>query len=540
MSFICFNSVVSFSWLFNNNRKGVRMSKRKTVRKNLSPMLIPPAVDVDLIRQEKNLLTLGLFAATSEKQTLRRIEREELRDGHTVRTVSEFRASPEYGLPTTYDCDKMMALMKIADEDRDERGQVVNPITFSGYQFIKVLDQERNADRYDDINRWGQRMTDVTIMSKDTVFLASKKKFSTDTFHVFTRFKGSGISNLDGTNPQQQRFEVELAQWLIDNMNQRFVVLQDHEAYKKLSRPISKGLYGFVHITFAASGGRPIEKDYLHLCNELGTKAYPHLSRIKQTMGPSFDELVSIGYLSKWDVLPMITKKGYKVRLEIGSVLAEFLRRHSSSRKALPDKVIDDRVIDAAQQEAIQSLLDHGVVPDRARELVQTYGCERVIDVVDFQSNQAKTNTKIQNLAGLIIFSLTNNLPIPVSYTSIRLRKEAQTKAQAADQRRQRDAEVRIAYEEAKEAALDKAFTQRFSPSQLQAHILATVASRGGDDLFKRVTADQKQVLAMQLIKKEVRDELEFPEFEEWSDSQSQGNLFLTPGTSEGRRANAM
>jgi hypothetical protein len=257
-------------------------------------------------------------------------------------------------------------------------------------------------------------------------------------------------------------------------------------------------------------------------------------------MGPSFDELVSIGYLSKWDVLPMITKKGYKIRLEIGSVLAEFLRRHSSSRKALPDKVIDDRVIDAAQQEAIQSLLDHGVVPDRARELVQTYGCERVIDVVDFQSNQAKTNTKIQNLAGLIIFSLTNNLPIPVSYASIRLRKEAQTKAQAADQRRQRDAEVRIAYEEAKEAALDKAFTQRFSPSQLQAHILATVASRGGDDLFKRVTADQKQVLAMQLIKKEVRDELEFPEFEEWSDSQSQGNLFLTPGTSEGRRANAM
>jgi uncharacterized membrane protein YkoI len=221
----------------------------------------------------------------------------------------------------------------------------------------------------------------------------------------------------------------------------------------------------------------------------------------------------------------MITKKGYKVRLEIGSVLVDFLRRYS--RKTLPDRVVDDRVIDATQQEAIQSLLDHGVVPNRARELVQTYGSERVLDVVDFQSNQAKANAKIQNLAGLIIFSLTDSLPIPVSYMSKRLRKEAQTKADAADQRRQQEAEVRIAYEEAKAAALDEAFAQRFSPSELQSHIQATVASRAGDDFFKRVTAEQKQVLALQLIKKEVREELEFPEFEEWADSQSQGNLFI-------------
>jgi hypothetical protein len=235
---------------------------------------------------------------------------------------------------------------------------------------------------------------------------------------------------------------------------------------------------------------------------------------------------MSIGYISKWGVFPRIAKKGYKVRMEIGPALADFLRRFSSSRKALSEKAADDRVLDAAQQDALQSLLDHGVVPDRARELVQTYGSDRVLDVVDFQANQATTNKRIQNLAGLIIFSLTNSLPIPVNFTSRRLRQEAQIKAHAADQRRQREAEVRIAYEEAKEAALEKAFTQRFSPSELQAQIQATVASRGSDDLFKRVTPDQKQVLALQLIKKEVRDELEFPEFEEWADSQSQGNLF--------------
>jgi hypothetical protein len=155
-----------------------------------------------------------------------------------------------------------------------------------------------------------------------------------------------------------------------------------------------------------------------------------------------------------------------------------------------------------------------------------------VLDVVDFQSNQAKANAKIQNLAGLIIFSLTDSLPIPVSYMSKRLRKEAQTKADAADQRRQREAEIRIAYEEAKAAALDEAFAQRFSPSELQSHIQATVASRASDDFFKRVTAEQKQVLALQLIKKEVREELEFPEFEEWADSQSQGNLFISTSAS--------
>ena len=502
------------------------MSKRKTVRKDLSPMLIPPAVDVDLIRQERNILTLGLFAATSEKQTLRRIERDDVRDGHTVRTVTEFRAPPEYGLPTIYDYDKFIALMKIAYENRDENNKIVNPVRFSGYQFIKVLDQERNADRYEDINRWGQKMTDLTIMSKESVFLTSKRKFATDTFHLFARFKGTGFTNQDGTNERHEKFEVELSQWVLDNINNRFVVLLDLETYKQLSRPISKALHSYITNTFAASGGRPIEKDYLDLCNELGTKSYPHLSRIKQALGPAFDELMSIGYISKWGVFPRIAKKGYKVRMEIGPALADFLRRFSSSRKALSEKAADDRVLDAAQQDALQSLLDHGVVPDRARELVQTYGSDRVLDVVDFQANQATANKRIQNLAGLIIFSLTNSLPIPVNFTSRRLRQEAQIKAHAADQRRQREAEVRIAYEEAKEAALEKAFTQRFSPSELQAQIQATVASRGSDDLFKRVTPDQKQVLALQLIKKEVRDELEFPEFEEWADSQSQGNLF--------------
>ena len=500
------------------------MSKRKTVKKDISPLLIPPAVDVDLIRQERNILTLGLFAATSEKQTLRRIERDEMRNGHNVRTLTEFSAPPEFGLPNIYDYDKFIALMKIAYENRDENNKIVNPVTFTGYQFIKVLDQERNADRYEDIDRWGQKMTGVKIMSKESVFLSTKRKFATDNFHLFARFKGGGFADKDGTNERHDKFEVELSQWLLDNINNRFVVLLDLETYKELSRPISKALHNYITNTFAASGGRPIEKDYLDLCTHLGTKPYPHLSRINQTLGPAFKELAGIGYISKWDVLPMITKKGYKIRLEIGPVLADFLRRYS--RKALPDKIPDDRVIDVTQQEAIQSLLDHGVVPIRAKELVQTYGSERVLDVVDFQSNQAKTNTKISNLAGLIIFSLTDSLPIPVSYMSKRLRKEAQTKAHAADQRRQREAEVRIAYEEAKAAALDEAFAQRFSPSELQSHIQATIASRAGDDLFKRVTAEQKQVLALQLIKKEVRDELEFPEFEEWADSQSQGNLF--------------
>jgi hypothetical protein len=177
---------------------------------------------------------------------------------------------------------------------------------------IQELGLTRNAGIYEDILRWGQRMANTTITSEQVVFLASKKVFSNDTLHVFEKFRRYGTSDLDDGN-KQLGFEVVLADWFLENLNHRFVVPQDFSAYKKLGRPISKGIFGYLHLAFFASGGRPVEKNYADLCSELGIATYTAISKIRSTLEASLDELVNIQYLSKWAIDPLIGKRGYKI-----------------------------------------------------------------------------------------------------------------------------------------------------------------------------------------------------------------------------------
>ena len=135
-------------------------------------------------------------------------------------------------------------------------------------------------------------------------------------------------------------------------------------------------------------------------------------------------------------------------------------------------------------------------------------GLRRVLDIVDYQSSQIKgKSSRVQDPAGLIIFSLENNLPIPVSFVTSRLRKEVQNKAKAADELRQRDAELRISYAESKDARLEEEFAKRFTSSELRAKIQEIILEHGKSDK-NRVTLEQRQQIALQLIKKEIRDEI--------------------------------
>jgi hypothetical protein len=502
----------------------------KRLKKQSVPTLMPIDVDVDLIRFERNLLNVGFFAATdprNELQTIRTFEKEITRDGHKVRVSAEFRGSPKYGLPTTADRDKFIAFLKILNEDKATRGKIVNPVRFSGYRMVQELGLSRNAGIYEDILRWGNRMTETAIQSSQVVFMASKKVYSDDTLHVFNRFKRVGTSNLNGGD-RQEGFEVELAEWFLDNLNQRFVVPEDFNAYKQLKRPISKGIFGFLHIAFHASNGRDVEKDYADLCNELGVKSYPHLSRIKATIGLALDELVKINYLSSWEIHAMVTKSGYKVIFKPGSELTRFLNRYQNDRKLLSDSSPPDRVPSEADSVALKKLLDHGVTPEKAKLLVHVYGSERVIDIVDYQETQIfQRKSRIQNPAGLIIFSLENNLPIPSGFITQRRRRDMQDATKAEQERKAQEWEMEQTYKKWVDEALDQAVAARYSATQLRAKVQEVVAERGKTDIFfKRCSLEQREVMALQLIRKEIREQLNVPGFSEWSAGRTQGSLF--------------
>jgi hypothetical protein len=85
--------------------------------------LMPIAVDVDLIRFEKNLLQIGFFGANDARdknKTSRRIEQVVIRDGNKIKVAAEFRGSETLGLPSTTDVTNSSHCSKSSEKNAYE------------------------------------------------------------------------------------------------------------------------------------------------------------------------------------------------------------------------------------------------------------------------------------------------------------------------------------------------------------------------------------------------------------------------------------
>jgi hypothetical protein len=534
-----FSNVLLFLIGFNK-QKGVWMTtrKRKIDPQQSVSSLMPITVDVDLIRFEKNLLQIGFFGANDARdknRTSRRIEQVVIRDGNKIRVAAEFRGSEALGLPSTTDRDKFIALLKIVSEERLKTGFISNPIRFSGYRLIQELGLSRNGEIYEEILRWGKRMSDTTITSEHVIYRADKKVYSDEVLHVFRSFRRTGSSNLNGTERQEQ-YEVVLEDWLLENLNQRYVIPEDFNAYKQLTRPTAKGIFGNLHLWFHASQGRPVEKDYSDLCNLLNIQTYPHLSKIKSTMGLALNELVSIKYLSRWDVQKMSSKAGYKVVLTPGDELLAILDDTRSERRELPPgtgnrapKEAELAKLSPEDLEAATLLKEYGVIPSKAAKLVANYGPELVCETVEYLAKEVIEGGRknVNNPAGLIVYSLENSLPVPASFVSSRKRKAAEDAANHKRIKEQKLLQEQIAYSEWLDDQHDRAVREQYSDGGLGVKIDELSASLGRqDERVRRMPDKARKDLAYRMLRKEIANEVQLPSFEEWRKSAEQTRLF--------------
>ena len=178
--------------------------------------LLPVVVEqVDLVRVEKSLHSLGFFASTANREISRTVVQVFRRpDGQRIHAKAVIEGIPSLGLPTTADRDKYMAFMKIALDQREFQGHLTNPIRFSGADMIKLLRLRKGGFHYDEINDWCKRMVATTIMSEASIFLADRRQYATDTFHVFDRVVLVGEELNDGT--RSEFYQVYLSQWQLD------------------------------------------------------------------------------------------------------------------------------------------------------------------------------------------------------------------------------------------------------------------------------------------------------------------------------------
>lgn len=489
------------------------MNTRQEIANNIELVNMPLAVD--LIRFEKNLLQMGFFGAHDTRhsnQTSRRIEQLANRAGQKIKVAAEFRASQEFGLPSTSDRDKYIAFMRIAMNQRMKAGGTLqNPIRFTGYHLLKELGLSFSGENYEDINRWGQRMVDTSITSEQVIYLAARKKYANKTVHVFRSFTRAGQSTDTGSS-RTEAFEVVLEDWLLENLNESYVVPEDFNAYQKLRRPTAKGIFGYLHLWFHASHGRDVEKDYSELCVLLNVPSYKHVSKIKETMGRSLDELVSIDYLARWDIRPMTTKQGYKLVVGAGDQL---LRVLTITERKLSKPAETGSIPDGAQQNAIELLTERGITSEKAKSLVRSYGVQPVVSAVQYTDSVQKAHSrrKIENPAGFIIYLLDNAISIPSH-----IAKSSHTAATV---------DLHDRYQESIDSEIDRIFEAQYPGNRLATRIEHIANERSQtDDVFKGLPERTRTILAERILRDEVAKEVNLPTFEEWAAQQRQFTLF--------------
>ncbi|MFL6463243.1 MAG: replication initiator protein A [Bryobacteraceae bacterium] len=505
------------------------MKTRRPEVSNSLPLISTPLA-VDFIRFEKNLLQMGFFGAHDTRHrnlSTRRIEQLVNREGQKIKVAAEFRASQEFGLPSTSDRDKYIAFMRIAMEQKAKAGGALeNPIRFTGYQLLKELGLSFSGENYEDINRWGQRMADTSITSEQVIYLAAKKKYANKTVHVFRSFTRAGQSDLNGSG-KAEAFEVVLEDWLLENLNQSYVVPEDFNAYRKLKRPTAKGVFGYLHLWFHASQGRDVEKDYGELCILLNIPAYRHVSKIRETMGRSLDELTSIGYLSKWDVKPMMTKSGYKLMLSPGEEVLRVLaitqkKQLSGSQQSGASAVTE------AQQTSVEALVSKGVSRAKATALSQTTSLQQIQEQIDYWESLLRYGgrKKIKSPAGFLIYLIENQISAPPQGRDSHKRTSGR-ESQAEHLNRPNEQTREQQYEAFVDKRVDHELQTRYPGRELAKRVKAIVKENTlFDEVFDSFHPAQQGVLAEQILRQEVRRELILPTFEEWQQQQEQFPLF--------------
>src|SRR4051794_26684426 len=257
----------------------------------------------ELIKIEKNLNYISFFSPSKSqrgrgqpKRTVRVIHYPSREiDGQTVQPKSTIKADTELGLPTTADRDKYMAFMSIVTEQKARAGKVENPIRFTTHELLKRAGLSDAGLNFDEANQFLERMVSTTIKSEYSVYFNGPRRHVTDIFHVFNRVVLAGQELPDGTVAQTNY--VFLSDWQIDNINSNYTFPVDHCAYRELRRDVAKAVFGHLHTWFFASRGRAVERKYVEFCQLLDIQCYKHLSKAKQVLEPSFQELIKINYL---------------------------------------------------------------------------------------------------------------------------------------------------------------------------------------------------------------------------------------------------
>jgi len=472
----------------------------------------------EFVKIEKNLNTLGFFTPAKHRGAKSREKvvffRREL-NGKTIEAQATILPSAKYGLPTTADLDKYLAFHKLLEQRRNRVGEISNPVGFTSTQLLTVLGIKDAGNNYQDIHEWLQRMTLTGINSKGIVYMARRKTWVSDTFHVFDRVVTMGSSLPDGAVADQNY--VWLSDWQLENINSNYLLPIDLDTYRKLRNQIAKILVPLLQVWLYASRaeGR-FEKRYPELCEILDIVCHKHLSLIRRQLEPSLSELTQHGYLAGWAIQPTVDGREFKLVATHGD---KFYR--DQKLRSGPPAV----QIEGSPAPLLKALTDRGINEVQANRLLRSLPADQPIaDQLEYGDYLIwKSRATIKNAPGFYVYLLRQNILPPEEFETSN-RKETR---RASEERNAQEARRRILLEdEYHEYCRDKV-TQHLKTIGEEAHksILAekmrTVRHQWG-----HLPAATIEELASRQVESDLRAKLDLMSFDEFIARNPQESLF--------------
>jgi hypothetical protein len=522
-----------------------REQGRGEPQKALEPQETAQLPTVEFTKIEKNLASLGFFTPSSKRikdTKAKTITFAKTIDGNRVEARATILPAALYGLPVTADQDKYFALQKIITDIQQRQGKVTNPITFTSAELLHLLHKYRDSGKnYKEMEEWLTVMSATTIVSEGVVYLAGRKVWAKDRFHVFDRAVSFG-KELEPGKVADKNY-VWLSQWQLENINNHWLLSVDLEAYRQLRNHIAKALVPLLQIwLFASREEGSFEKRYDELCQILNIRRYHHRSRVQEQLAPSLNELTQHRYLKSWQVEHTTDRTGYKIILRHGDKFHRDRRRRLSQKEqassppkpqptAAVSPPIQPRTVPAPQRHAADQTIDsallveltkRGISATQAQKRLQSLAPAQPVhdqlEYGDYIISQASPGT-FRNPPGFYISLIRDNVIPPDSFETTHRRQLREQREQERQQWLFEEQQLRSDYDRYREQQKDRYIKEHLTDEHYQRLFQAKKKH------FKRqypLLPDQTLIdMAHGAIRGEIEPQVTSLTFEEWKKQRS-------------------
>jgi hypothetical protein len=382
-------------------------------------------------------------------------------------------------------------------------------------------------------------MTSTTIVSEGAVYLAGKKTFAKDRFHVFDRSVSFGRELPDGT--VADRNYVWLSEWQLENINSNHVLPIDFEAYKRLKNHIAKALVPLLQIwLYATRADGLFEKRYDELCQVLNVSQYHQISRIKEQFAVSLDELTTHAYLSDWTIEKTADRKSYKIIFYHGEKFHQDRRKRLASRDQAKTRQTRQHLgqgsadLPPEQQHLVAEMTKRGIAENRARKLLENLAdSQQVVDQLEWGDYLlASEPGKFKNPPGFFIHLIQENILVPDTFeTSSQKQLKVAAGRQALDRVR-----LEQAYQEYRSQEIDRFIQHDLSELDYQQLEAAKLADLEKQNPFIAVwPADKREPYVRGAVRGEIAKRIAFTTFEAFCAEQQ--TILAQPVAAQGTEA---